>query len=118
MTRHLTAATLATLLALPAIALAQPRPDPTQRPEPAPQTAPDNPSAAPPEKIAPPADARESSGSAGEPLGDRLSRSQGVIKPPTGVDPGMATPAPDPGPRSMPVIPPPGTGPGDPVTPK
>ncbi|MBV8169225.1 MAG: hypothetical protein JO021_20700, partial [Alphaproteobacteria bacterium] len=74
MIRSFTAASLVALLTLPAIALAQPRPDPAQRPEPAPQTAPDNPRAAPPEKVAPPADARESSGSSGEPLGDRLSR--------------------------------------------
>ncbi len=118
MTRILTTTVLAALLALPAVA--QTRPDPAQRPEPAPQTTPADPKTAPPEKIAPPAsgDARESSGGAGEPLGDRLARDKGVIKPPTGVDPGMSTPAPDPGPRSMPVLPPPGTGHGDTVQPK
>jgi hypothetical protein len=47
-------------------------------------------------------------GSSGN-LSDQLSRSGGVIKPRTDVDPGMHQPAPDPGPQSMPVIPPPGT---------
>jgi hypothetical protein len=42
-------------------------------------------------------------------LSDQLSRSGGVIKPRTDVDPQMHHPAPDPGPQSTPVIPPPGT---------
>jgi|SRR5262245_43615226 hypothetical protein len=46
-------------------------------------------------------------------LSDRLDRSQGVIKPPQGVDPGMHAPAPDPGSQRTPVIPPPGTPGGD-----
>ena len=46
-------------------------------------------------------------------LSDRLDRSQGVIKPPEGVDPGMRTPAPGPGSQRTPVIPPPGTPGGD-----
>ncbi|MDB5411320.1 MAG: exported protein of unknown function [Rhodospirillales bacterium] len=45
----------------------------------------------------------------GNNLSDQLSRSGGVIKPRTDVDPGMHQPAPDPGPQSMPVIPPPGS---------
>jgi hypothetical protein len=116
---------LAALLALvlaatqPTGAGAQPRPDPTQKPEPAPQSAPGNPQAAPPERIAPPAATPEDSGGSGAPLSDRLSRSQGTIKPPANVDPGMAAVPPDPGPRSMPVIPPPGTpGGNSTVTPK
>jgi hypothetical protein len=44
-------------------------------------------------------------------LSDQLSRTGGVIKPPTDVDPAMHQPAPDPGPQSTPVIPPPGTAP-------
>jgi hypothetical protein len=75
------------------------RPDPAQRPEPAPQSAPNNPNPVPAERIAPPA---------GLPS-DQLARSGGIIKPPADIDPGIATPPPDPGPRSMPVIPPPGT---------
>jgi hypothetical protein len=42
-------------------------------------------------------------------LSDQLSRSGGVIKPRTDVDPDMHQAAPDPGPQSTPVIPPPGT---------
>jgi hypothetical protein len=44
----------------------------------------------------------------GETLSERLDRNSGVIHPPAGVDPGIAVPVPDPGPRSTPVIPPPG----------
>ncbi len=40
---------------------------------------------------------------------DRLSRSGGVIQPPSVADPGMARPAPDAGAQSTPVIPPPGS---------
>jgi hypothetical protein len=42
-------------------------------------------------------------------LSDELSRSGGVIKPRTDIDRDMRQGAPDPGPQSMPVIPPPGT---------
>ncbi len=45
----------------------------------------------------------------GETLSERLDRNSGVIRPPSGVDPGIAVPAPDPNPHSTPVIPPPGT---------
>ncbi len=55
----------------------------------------------------------------GETLSERLDRNSGVIRPPTGVDPGIAVPVPDPNPGSTPVIPPPGTPGGDPsVQPK
>jgi len=102
------AAALAVVLAaLPLSgANAQLRPDPTQRPEQAPMTAPNNPNAAPPERIAPPADAVEDSGGSGT-LSDRLARSHGTLKPPRDVDPGMTATPPDSG-SSMPVIPPPG----------
>lgn len=43
-----------------------------------------------------------------EPLGDRLDRSNGIIRPPAGVDPGLTQPPPQSGSRT-PVIPPPGT---------
>jgi hypothetical protein len=114
------AAALALLLAAAPLAAAgaQTRPDPAQHPEPAPQSAPGNPNAAPPEKIAPAPDAREDSGGTGDSLGDRLSRSNGTITPPGNVDPGMATRAPETGPRSMPVLPPPGTDGNSSVTPK
>ena len=56
-------------------------------------------------------------GQAGEPLGDRLAKSDGVLCPPAGVDPEMRAPAPDIG--NTPVIPPPGSRGGDPnVRPK
>jgi len=59
------------------------------------------------------------SGSSSESLSHELNRSGGVIHPPANVDPGLTQPAPDVGPHSMPVIPPPGTPGGNPdVKPK
>jgi hypothetical protein len=56
-------------------------------------------------------------GQAGEPLGDKLAKSNGVLCPPTGVDPAMRAPTPDTG--NTPVIPPPGSPGGNPnVRPK
>ena len=56
-------------------------------------------------------------GQAQEPLGDKLEHSDGVLCPPTDLDPEMRTPAPEVG--KMPVIPPPGGPGGDPnVRPK
>jgi hypothetical protein len=43
-----------------------------------------------------------------EPLAKTLDQSNGVIKPPPHIDPGMQKPTPDMGPQSTPVIPPPG----------
>ena len=51
-------------------------------------------------------------GSAAEPLGDKLARSGGVLCPPAGVDPEIRAPTPDAG--NTPVIPPPGSPGGDP----
>jgi hypothetical protein len=52
-------------------------------------------------------------------LSEQLSRSGGVIKPPENVDRKMEAPTPNPGPRSMPVVPPPGSPGGNPdVKPK
>lgn len=51
------------------------------------------------------------SGQSGSNLSDKLSRSNGVICPPAGVDPQMRVPAPQEG--RTPVIPPPGTPGGD-----
>jgi hypothetical protein len=52
-----------------------------------------------------------------EPLGDKLAKSNGVLCPPSGVDPAMRAPAPNEG--NTPVIPPPGSPGGDPnVRPK
>jgi hypothetical protein len=48
-----------------------------------------------------------------EPLGDKLARSDGVLCPPTGVDPEIRAPTPETG--NMRVIPPPGSPGGDPT---
>ncbi|MDA9424337.1 MULTISPECIES: hypothetical protein [Bradyrhizobium] len=57
-------------------------------------------------------------GQSREPLGDKLAKSDGVLCPPSGVDPDMHAPAPSTG-GTMPVIPPPGSPGGDPsVRPK
>src|SRR5581483_8636533 len=55
------------------------------RPEPAPDSAPNNPNAAPPEKVAPPLRTPEAGQNSG---------SSGVIVPPAGVDPGITAPPP------------------------
>jgi len=93
-------------------------------------------SATPPTQTAPPATARATectpthstprgtiapkgttTGQSNEPLGDKLARSDGVLCPPAGVDPGMRAPTPDTG--NMPVIAPPGSPGGNPnVRPK
>ena len=106
-TRRMTAAImLGGLLAMPVLAQTQPR-DPNM---PAPQNV-------PAEKMAPDLGSTGSMGS-GETLSERLSRSDGVIKPPTTAAPDMRVPAPVPNPGTTPVIPPPGTSPSDPVQPK
>jgi hypothetical protein len=51
-------------------------------------------------------------GQASEPLGDKLAKSNGVLCPPSGVDPQMRAPTPDAG--NTPVIPPPGSPGGNP----
>jgi hypothetical protein len=57
-------------------------------------------------------------GQSNEPLGDRLARSDGVLCPPSGVDPEIRAPTPD-NAAKTPVIPPPGSPGGDPsVRPK
>ncbi|MDH2347559.1 hypothetical protein [Bradyrhizobium sp. SSUT77] len=53
-------------------------------------------------------------GQSREPLGDKLAKSDGVLCPPSGVDPEMHAPAPDTG-ANTPVIPPPGSPGGDPT---
>src|SRR3981081_3782609 len=52
-----------------------------------------------------------------DPLGDKLAKSDGVLCPPSGIDPEIRAPTPDTG--NTPVIPPPGSPGGDPsVRPK
>jgi len=55
------------------------------------------------------ADEPATSGSSVEPLSDRLDRSRGMLRPPGGIDPGLTQSPPPAGPRSTPVIRPPGT---------
>ncbi|HEX4894092.1 MAG TPA: hypothetical protein VFV47_12445 [Hyphomicrobiaceae bacterium] len=63
---------------------------------------PADPKRAPAEKMQPP-----------ESLSEKLSESEGVIRPPEGVDPDIKVPAPVPNPGTTKVIPPPGS-PGNP----
>jgi hypothetical protein len=59
----------------------------------------------------------QTTGQSSEPLGDKLAKSNGVLCPPSGVDPEIRAPTPDTG--NTPVIPPPGSPGGDPsVRPK
>jgi hypothetical protein len=51
-------------------------------------------------------------GQSNEALGDKLAKSNGVLCPPSGVDPEMRAPTPDTG--NTPVIPPPGSPGGNP----
>ena len=60
-----------------------------------------------PEQTVPQAGDSGSSGSSAPPLSQRLGRSGGVIKPPSGLDPGIAQSPPQDG--RTPVIKPPGT---------
>lgn len=50
---------------------------------------------------------RPDSGTNGSTLSEKLEKSDGVIKPPSGVDPEIKTIAPEPNPNSTPVIKPP-----------
>jgi hypothetical protein len=99
-----------------AIAQAPPTPatPPQQTAPPAPPTSQDCAAAATRGKV----DSEGSTvGRAGEALGDRLARSNGVLCPPSGVDPEIRAPTPETG--DKPVIPPPGSPGGDPnVRPK
>jgi len=67
-----------------------------------------------PHPIAPGArdNASPGKGRAGEPLADKLARSDGVVCPPTGIDPDIRAPTPETG--TMRVIPPPDSAGGDP----
>jgi hypothetical protein len=94
------------LVAAPALSFAQAPPTPATPPA---QTAPPHSGTATPEG--------QTTGQRTEPLGDRLSKSDGVLCPPSGVDPEIRAPTPEGG--STPVIPPPGSPGGDPsVRPK
>jgi hypothetical protein len=103
------------LLAMPAAAFAQ---APPTRATPAQQTAPPPPldavNCAPMTPDGTTSTEHSTVGRAGgEPLGDKLARSDGVLCPPSNVDPAMRAHAPETG--KMPVIPPPGSPGGDPT---
>lgn len=76
-----------------------------------PREPPSSPPRSPPTSLPLPPDQGEGSGSS---LSERLSKSQGVIRPPQDVDPAMKADPPPTGPNSMPVVPPPGAPGGDP----
>jgi hypothetical protein len=70
-----------------------------------------------PDSRGPNASEGTTTGQGNEALGDKLAKSNGVLCPPSGVDPEMRAPTPDTG--STPVIPPPGSPGGNPnVQPK
>lgn len=100
------------LVALPETAFAQaPPPGAPPATTPAPST---NTGCAPHDTVSPNG---TTTGKRGEPLGDKLAKSDGVLCPPAGVDPEMRAPTPEGG--NTPVIPPSGSPGGDPnVRPK
>ena len=107
---------LCAMMSAPSVAGAQAPPSPATPPA---QTAPPPPARAtectptqstPQGGIAPQG---ATAGQRAEPLGDKLARSDGVLCPPSGVDPEIRAPTPDTG--NTPVIPPPGSPGGDPT---
>ncbi len=70
-----------------------------------------DPNSAPPDKIGPPLEQHPvpQTGTAA-PLSKELSQSQGVVHPPSDIDPGMSQTPPNPGVNSTPVIKPPAPG--------
>jgi len=103
------------LMALPVVAAAQAPPAPaTPQAQTAPPAPPRTANCAPTQQPGHPnpnASEGTTTGQSSEPLGDKLSKSDGVLCPPSGVDPEMRAPAPDGG--NTPVIPPPGSPGGD-----
>src|SRR5262245_21140646 len=103
------------LLASAGSAPAQAPPGPASPPQQTAPAAPNRPqNCAPMERGAHPGAAApegQTTGQSREPLGEKLSRSEGVLCPPTDVDPEMRAPTPDAG--KTPVIPPPGSPGGD-----
>ena len=99
------------LLAASGAASAQAPPTPATPPA---QTAPANDCA--PTRPLPPrgtiAPEGSTTGRTAEPLGDKLAKSDGVLCPPSGIDPEIRAPTPETG--NMPVISPPGSPGGDP----
>ncbi|MGJ4949707.1 hypothetical protein [Bradyrhizobium sp. HKCCYLS20291] len=99
-----------------AAAHAQAPPTPATPPQ-ATAPAPDANAACAPNERATPTPDGITTGRAGEPLGDKLAKTNGVLCPPSGVDSEMHAPTPEGG--TTPVIPPPGSPGGNPnVQPK
>ena len=106
----------AAVLAVPMNALAQaPATSATPPPPTAAQAHPDGNSDCAPSKLSDPNARPGATTGQGQsdsaPLSDRLAAGNGVLCPPTGVDPEIRAPTPDAG--KMPVIPPPGSPGGD-----
>ncbi|KQT24841.1 MAG: hypothetical protein ACOY3N_14230 [Bradyrhizobium sp.] len=106
------------LIAASGAAIAQAPPAPATPPQ---ATAPPSPQraagCAPSDRLATTPDGT-TTGQSREPLGDKLAKTDGVLCPPSGVDPDMHAPAPSTD-SNTPVIPPPGSPGGDPnVRPK
>jgi hypothetical protein len=102
------------LIAASGSAIAQAPPAPATPPQatapPSPQR---SPGCAPSDRLTTGPDGT-TTGQSREPLGDKLAKSDGVLCPPSGVDPDMHAPAPQTG-GNTPVIPPPGSPGGDPT---
>jgi hypothetical protein len=103
------------LIAASGSAIAQAPPAPGTSPQ---QTAPPSPQrsagCAPSDRMTTGPDGTATTGQSREPLGDKLAKTNGVLCPPSGVDPDMHAPAPS-SDGTMPVIPPPGSPGGDPT---
>jgi hypothetical protein len=83
------------------------------------QSTPENRNGCVPTQTTPQGNIAPTTGQSAAPLGDRLAKSDGVLCPPSNIDPQMHAPAPNAGAGNMPVIPPPGSPGGDPnVRPK
>jgi hypothetical protein len=110
-TSHLILA--AALIAASGRAIAQAPPAPGTSPQQTAPTSPQRSGCAPADRLTTAPDGSATTGQSREPLGDRLAKTDGVLCPPSGVDPDMHAPAPDTG--TTPVIPPPGSPGGDPT---
>ncbi|MBR0970451.1 MULTISPECIES: hypothetical protein [Bradyrhizobium] len=103
------------LIAASGSAIAQAPPAPATPPQatapPSPQR---SPGCAPSDRMTTAPDGTTTTGQSREPLGDKLAKTDGVLCPPSGVDPEMHAPTPETG-GNTPVIPPPGSPGGDPT---
>lgn len=101
------------LVAASGVAAAQAPPTPATPPARTAPPAPDHAAGCAPTQTTPKGNITPNDATTGQaPLGDKLAKSDGVLCPPSGVDPEMRAPTPDTG--NTPVIPPPGSPGGDP----